>query len=242
MLPLFEARKTTMTEKNNNSLRSSVELIENLTNFCEQRARVYVLLSRCFEKEIDAEFASALSCEVTFDSSDEVLSQQFKELQNSLCAEDADQIEKLAVIFNRIFFGMGPMTAQKAFPYESVYTSAHGLMMQDAYVQTKKFYEESQFVRNPDFTEPDDHIAVQLAFMAQLCQIAGDCLKQGKLEKAEQEFAKQLTFLQEHLLNWTNRFFIEVKEASGEDFYVQLAVFSDAFLKADAQELTEIID
>ncbi len=34
------------------------ELVENLTDFCENRGRVYTLLSRCYEKEIDAAFAA----------------------------------------------------------------------------------------------------------------------------------------------------------------------------------------
>ena len=36
----------------------SVELVENLVDFCENRARVYALLSRCYEKELDAAFAA----------------------------------------------------------------------------------------------------------------------------------------------------------------------------------------
>ena len=35
---------------------------------------------------------------------------------------------------------MGPRTAQKAFPYESVYTSEGGLMMQDAYAEVPVSY------------------------------------------------------------------------------------------------------
>ena len=33
------------------------ELAENLIDFCENRDRVYALLSRCYETEIDAAFA-----------------------------------------------------------------------------------------------------------------------------------------------------------------------------------------
>gem|GEM_PF-5554250 len=37
------------------------ELAENLIDFCENRDRVYALLSRCYETEIDAAFAEALA-------------------------------------------------------------------------------------------------------------------------------------------------------------------------------------
>ena len=39
----------------------SAELVENLVDFCENRARVYALLSRCYEQELDAAFAAELA-------------------------------------------------------------------------------------------------------------------------------------------------------------------------------------
>ena len=109
------------------------ELAENLIDFCENRDRVYALLSRCYETEIDAAFAEALAGEAALASDDAGLAAGFAALQADLADCDEDALEQLAVVFDRAFFGMGPRTAQKAFPYESVYTSEGGLMMQEAY-------------------------------------------------------------------------------------------------------------
>ena len=46
------------------------ELAENLIDFCENRDRVYALLSRCYETEIDAAFAEALAGEAALASDD----------------------------------------------------------------------------------------------------------------------------------------------------------------------------
>ena len=46
------------------------ELAENLIDFCENRSRVYALLSRCYETEIDAAFAEALAGEAALASDD----------------------------------------------------------------------------------------------------------------------------------------------------------------------------
>ena len=130
-------------------------LAANLIIFCENRRRVYALLSRCFETEIDAAFADKLARETALESDDPALVEGFAALKADLADADEGALEQLAVAFNRVFFGMGPRTAQKAFPYESVYTSEDGLMMQEAYVQVKRVYAAAGFAKDPSFTEPE---------------------------------------------------------------------------------------
>ena len=132
----------------------SDELVSNLVDFCENRLRVYAMLSRCFEKELDAAFAEELATKVAFASDDAALAEGFSLLQSDLAKRDEPALEQLAVAFNRVFFGMGPRAAQKAFPYESVYTSERGLMMQEAYSQVLRIYRVSGFAKDPKFTEP----------------------------------------------------------------------------------------
>ena len=140
----------------------SDELVSNLVDFCENRLRVYAMLSRCFEKELDAAFAEELATKVAFASDDAALAEGFSLLQSDLAKRDEPALEQLAVAFNRVFFGMGPRAAQKAFPYESVYTSERGLMMQEAYNQVLRIYRASGFAKDPKFTEPEDHLAVEI--------------------------------------------------------------------------------
>ena len=191
------------------------ELAENLIDFCENRSRVYALLSRCYETEIDAAFAEALAGEAA--------------------------LEQLAVVFDRAFFGMGPRTAQKAFPYESVYTSEGGLMMQDAYAEVLHVYRGAGFAKNPGFKEPEDHLAVELAFMALLCGRAVEALRAGDEAGAERQLRAQREFLSDHLLNWIDRFTSDVRKAAEDGFYFDLATFTEDFLTADAAELAEVL-
>ncbi|BAK45718.1 molecular chaperone [Eggerthella sp. YY7918] len=218
------------------------ELVENLADFCENRGRVYALLSRCYEKEIDAAFAAEFAQSAQLNSEVEGLANSFAALQADLANCDDAALEQLAVVFNRAFFGMGPRTAQKAFPYESVYTSSKGLMMQDAYVSVVHLYREAQFAKNPDFKEPEDHLAVELAFMARLCERTVEALRAGEAENAEAVLRDQRTFLQNHLLNWIERFSADLKAAAEEGFYVDMATFTEAYLKADEEALAEVVD
>lgn len=218
------------------------ELVENLIDFCENRGRVYALLSRCYETEIDAAFAETFSQGAALSSDDAALTDGFAALQAGLAGCDEAKLERLAVVFDRAFFGMGPRTAQKAFPYESVYTSEGGLMMQDAYAEVRRVYRDAQFTKNPDFKEPEDHLAVELAFMAALCDRAAEALRAGDRDAAEETLRAQATFLEAHLLNWIGGFCADVQASAEEGFYFELAVFTKAFLDADAQALAEVVE
>ncbi|MRX81842.1 molecular chaperone [Eggerthella guodeyinii] len=220
----------------------SAELAENLIEFCENRGRVYALLSRCYETEVDAAFAGELAGEASLDSDDPALAEGFSRLRADLAGCDEDGLERLAVVFDRAFFGMGPRTAQKAFPYESVYTSEGGLMMQDAYSEVLRVYRGAGFAKDPGFKEPEDHLAVELAFMALLCGRAVEALRAGDEDGAERQLRAQLSFAREHLLNWIERFAADVRKAAEGGFYFHLATFTEAYLRADAAALTDVVE
>ena len=218
------------------------ELAENLIDFCVNRSRVYTLLSRCYEKEVDAGFAEEFSRNAALASDDQKLAEGFAQLQSDLDGLDENGLERLAVVFDRVFFGMGPRTAQKAFPYESVYTSQGGLMMQDAYSEVVRIYRAACFEKNPGFTEPEDHLAVELAFMARLCDRAGEALRAGDEERAEASFVEQRTFSNEHLLNWIERFCKEAQVSAEDGFYAHLAAFTVAYVQADEAAVADVIE
>ncbi|WP_080800852.1 TorD/DmsD family molecular chaperone [Arabiibacter massiliensis] len=217
------------------------ELADNLIDFCENRRRVYALLSRCYERELDAPFAKELA-EAALESDDPALAEGFAALKADLAACDDAALEELAVVFNRAFFGMGPRTAQKAFPYESVYTSEGGLMMQDAYSEVLGLYRAAGFAKDPGFTEPEDHLAIELAFMALLCGRAVEALRAGDEAGAERQLRAQASFAREHLLNWVPVFACEMRAAAEGGFYEHLASFTEAYLDADARALAEVVE
>ncbi len=154
---------------------------------------------------------------------------------------DADGLEQLAVTFDRVFFGMGPLTARHAFPYESVYTSDKGILMQDAYAQVARTYREHQLAKDASFTEPEDHIAVELAFMATLADRTVAFLARGAEEAADETVRQQRAFARGHLLNWIDRFCADLRIAATGGFYEALAVFTLSFVEADAGLLDEML-
>lgn len=217
-------------------------LVNNLLEFCENRSNVYAFLARCFEKEIDKNFADRVVESFSFSSDDATLNEEVIKLKEGLAHLDDNGVEHLAVVFNRVFFGMGPRTAQKAFPYESVYTSSGGLMMQKAYEQVRELYRSEGFIKNPSFSEPDDHLAIELAFMKTLCDRTLTVLSSAEEEKVTEILELQRSFLRDHLLNWISLFVSDMQGSAEDGFYYHLASFTKAFLNDDYQAISEVLD
>ena len=215
---------------------------KELAALCENRQHVYEFLSRMFAREVDEQLVGecAGGWSVAFD--DEALTGAFEKVCHEVGACDAAGIEDLAVDFDRVFFGMGPLAAEKAFPYESVYTSEGGLMMQDAYSSAVVEYRAAGFAKDPAFTEPEDHIAVELSYMAARCERAIRALLEGNDAAAEVELRAQQVFLAEHLLPWVGLFAQDVKRAAQLPCYADVAACTVAFLRADACLLDEVIE
>ena len=102
-------------------------------------------------------------------------------------------------------------------------------------------YRGAGFAKNPGFKEPEDHLAVELAFMALLCGRAVEALRAGDEAGAERQLRAQREFLSDHLLNWIDRFTADVRKAAEDGFYFDLATFTEDFLTADAAELAEVL-
>lgn len=208
-------------------------LAQELGKLNENRAHVYAFLSRCYEREVDASFAHYISDRFQMESSREDISSAIGHMIDELADCDERKIEALAVVFNRAFFGMGPKTSQKAFPYESVYTSQEGILMQAAYSKTIEFYRNTNLCKNPDFTEPEDHLAVQLSYMDYLCTRCAALLLGGDMIAAERLIERQQIFLEKHLLNWIRPFTEDLRQAAEEGFYFHLANATQVFLEED---------
>lgn len=214
---------------------------QELIELMESRANVYKVLSRSYLKEIDGAFAQEFAEAFNFESGNAELVRSLDVAKEALAGADGAALEQLAVDFDRVFFGMGPLTARHAFPYESVYTSERGIMMQDAYAQVVHVYREQHLAKDKGFTEPEDHIAVELAFMATLSERTATFLREGLEEAAEETVRQQITFAQNHLLNWIDRFCIDLAAAAPGTFYEHIAQFTNLFVHEDVALLAEIV-
>lgn len=215
-------------------------LIE-LTQLMSYRGSMYSLLSRFYREEVDSTFLETLGVlELELDSEMRggiVVGYDMLKKYVKTAGENAKT--DLAVDYASLFFGLGNILSG-AFPYESVYTGSNHLLMQDSRDEVLAFYQEEGLIPEEDFNEPEDHIALELAFMAYLCQKTLEILEEGNKEMAEQYWEKQRSFLAKRLFPWVPAFCADIEKYASTDFYKAVAKITFGFIKLDSEFLAEV--
>jgi TorA maturation chaperone TorD len=128
--------------------------------------------------------------------------------------------EELTVEYARLF--VGPF-GLKAPPYGSVYLDNDRTVMGPSTMETISFYEEEGLVRDKEFHELPDHIAVELEFMYYLSYRRAEALQKGDSEVAEAYRLKQEQFRTRFLEKWVPSFCDHIKAETDNGFYSALA-------------------
>lgn len=201
-----------------------------LATLMRNRASMYVLLARLYRQEPDDVLLEQLRAMDTSDQGTPEIMAGLAELKAcaATCA-DCDLTE-LAIEYARIFLGTGE---DSAFPYESVYTSPERLLMQDARDDVLLQYRREGLDRATQLHEPEDHIALELEFVAYLCQQAALAFGNQDGAAATRYLEKQQHFLERHLLRWVPVFCRDVTRLGRLEFYKAAAKMTADFLSME---------
>jgi TorA maturation chaperone TorD len=203
------------------------------------RENIYSFLSRIYRSEVSSEFLQNLYSGLAHrEDLDDGYALLQKFIDSARGSDPHILVNQLAVEYARLFLNAGD--PPHVFPYESVYTSAYGLLMQEARDQVLKAYRMEGLDRDADFKEPEDHIAIELEFMAHLCRNAAEALEGGDIGKAHACIAKQRDFLETHLLKWIPRFCDELEPITRSDFYRAVAQITRHLLAVELETIDEI--
>ena len=94
------------------------------------------------------------------------------------------------------------------------------------------------FEKPKEYTEPEDHIALELEFMAHLARLTTASIDNGKPEFALGYLKLQKEFLKDHLLRWAGKFSEKLMANSEKrevDFYYALGMMLESYIKLDDQ-------
>jgi len=193
------------------------------------RANFYAFLSRMFVEEPPYELAEDIACgefqfsqTISFNrdfSEGLSLFEKFTKGNNNA----SDIHKKLCREFTRLF--TGPVPAM--FPYESMYID--GSMMAMSLLKVKEKYRKAELKRVQDYHEPEDHIAMELGFMSNLCS-----------NNARDSQRMQNDFLKDHLSKWVPAFCDELCEKSTNDFFRGIGKITKGFLISERELLDEL--
>ena len=187
----------------------------------EEQALAYHFLGRCFYEAPRAEWLAALAGDRLFEAwpfpSRHDATAAGLALLNAFCAGwDPARLGALGWDFNRLFVGPGEMLAP---PWESVHRSKTKLTFQEPTLQVRELYRRFGVEVPAVHREPDDHLGLELAFVATLSDQAANAAARGDTAQLARCFDAQRDFLQDHLLAWAPACLALVEKHAETDYY-----------------------
>ncbi|NCD16409.1 MAG: dehydrogenase [Actinobacteria bacterium] len=135
-------------------------------------------------------------------------------LQSAEAGEDAGAVER---DFARLFVGPAKLTAP---PWESVHRSRERLLFEAETFQVREWYARYGLEAPRLNREPDDHIALELEFLATLAERALTALEEDREEDAQELVAAHQAFLAEHVLPWAPGLMDQIRD-NAETFFLR---------------------
>ncbi len=110
-----------------------------------------------------------------------------------------ENLPALKADYQRLFVGPGRSLAT---PWESVFRSVDQLIFGAQTLQVRRAYQQFAFPTPWLHAEPDDHLGLELGFIAHLCGLGLRALEEGDSAAQALVMAEIRAFLNEHLLSW----------------------------------------
>ncbi|SDD90930.1 TorD/DmsD family molecular chaperone [Sporomusa acidovorans] len=212
-------------------------------NKLEERFLIYNLLGKIYKQGIVAETLNFLADKEAMEELAQLVDhaqwrQGILALQHEVSSnmQNHEYVRDLNSEYMTLFIGPDHLAAP---PWESVYLTREHLLFGEPTFKVKEFYRTFGIACSTGENEPDDHIGLELFFMAKL--IEQTILKLTNHQSVVQEVTGQKTFLTEHIMQWVPAFCNDLqKNASGKFFY-QLANITLGWLEADLVYLEGVL-
>lgn len=206
------------------------------------RAAMYGMFAHLYRKEVDKDILGQMQ-QMRFPTAtgNKYVDEGYRDLYRYLRTAWDDSLRELAVDYVRTFIGHGVNGYSAAYPYESVYTSERRLMMQEARAEVLKVFRENHLKRDR-WTEGEDHVSIEFEFMQRMALRTAEALERGDEDEAVAELRTQLSFIDEHLLNWIPMFVTDIMQFSQTSFYKGLGKLTLGYLETDRDLVQELLE
>lgn len=127
---------------------------------------------------------------------------------------------------------------------ESFYTSGSNMLMQESYDEMLKLLRKHNFSRSEAIGEYEDHISIELAFMAKLSEKSAEALAANNNEEHLPLIREQFDMHINHFDKWIPQFAERIftdQLSQGERIYNACTRFLLGFLKEDKNILKELL-
>ncbi len=216
----------------------------DIGGYCGELASTYDLFASLIDREVKEDTAGTVASLATVpgdgdgtDPAGKRVADGFAMMGKAVTYFDEDVEDMLAVDYAHVFLAAGEHNDRCATPYESVYTSEEGILMQDARDDVRRIYRESGVMPDGEGNIPEDYLTLELEYLAGLYRRLGAQLGEGHPEAAGRVAQKAYGFLKGHLLNWVPDLVADIDRVATTDFYHGLALSLDGFLACESDDL-----
>jgi len=210
------------------------------------RAYIYQLLGHVFGQEPSFELLKGITSGLT----EEVLELMLDEeglasytalstrLQTAISSEPEQILDTIKSEYVYLMLGPEKLPAP---PWESVYVNKAPLLFQESTLKVRQAYLEYDLLPAAYPHEADDHLALEINFMAHLGQLSQESFEKNDVRQLQKILSDQKAFLEKHLLVWIGDFAEQIQNSKKRDFYPQMACLTKHILHADLAALDELL-
>ncbi len=225
---------------------SMSEVHDSIAILLANRSFLYRLLQRIYGDEPNKELMEIVVNDHTEEAlklldNDSQFSRYYDlltQVRQDMLNDAAGTIDKLKSEYTHLMVGPATLPAP---PWESVYTSKERLIFQESTLKVRQAYLKYGFLPAKYPHEADDHIALELDFMAHLAGLTAESFEDRKFEEAIKLLEDQKSFLIQHLLVWIGQFAADMQKSESQYFYPLMALLTEEVLKMDVDVVDEII-
>lgn len=215
--------------------------LEELRTASEARAAFYRTLASLYFKELDQEGIDRLTAAdlANVGLDDALMCEGYADMAVYLARRDRGMRQELASDFAGAILGAGSYEERRATPYESVFTSEGGLLMQEARDDVYRLLCEAHLAVGEGLRTPEDHLSFECEYLAVRAEQMAEALGRGDAERAAGLLEEQRAFHAAHLLNWIDAYCDCLDGCARTRFYRGVSKVTRGFVHADEALMAE---
>lgn len=225
-----------MTEHELDS-REASDFVQDIVALNEGRAALYRVLAHYYFKELTDGEIDRLSRQdfAGLDGGDPLIAEGFADMRAYLRKRNTGTRQALAVDYAHTFLAAGNYESFAATPFESVFTSEPGLLMQEARDEVYKLYCEEGIQPDESLHTPEDHLSFEFEFMACLLDRTNDALRARDWDTACSYARKVADFNRDHQLNWVDALCDAIMDVAETRFYRGVSKVTRGFVRLERE-------
>lgn len=220
------------------------ELASQLVEVNRGRASFYRMLAQLYFKELTAEQVKHLAG-MDFSGmsgDDETIAEGYADIRRYLRHANGGTRQELACDYAHTFLAAGNYETFAATPYESVFTSEMGLLMQEARDEVYKTFCSQHIQPDESLHLPEDHISFEFEFVATMLDRINDAILDGAFGYACELAQVVSDFHRDHQLNWIDDLCDSIDDVAQTRFYKGVGKVTRGFVHADTEVIADEID